>query len=303
LASAIRNSEGEHMTIKLEFQSPPLKLQLLTVLPLFATLVDGWEVAESFQADRFRHQGVWYGEYRMELRYDVPADEDGGSAYIAGCYLARQLDRVWTYSTGLPFGARAYDWFLTPTNPPQDWNSNAREALPVEDWSLLQSRISYAAAYRTMPNPPLKATIEVMKAVSASDEVIDQLCSYHFEALSTTEGDVHFLLLAQGLEIARTLLAGDTTPAKQQNLPEAVAILCRRDLNWLFNMMQQRRQTRHAIDKGRVVVLKKAFADEEEDDYLHDANLIIQHVVAERLKIPLVWNEMGRTIEVLERVT
>lgn len=291
------------MAIKLEFQSPALKLRLLTALPLFATSVDCWDVTELFQPDRFRHQGERYGEYRVVLSYDVPADEDGGSAYIAGCYLARQLDRVWTYSTGLPLGSRAYDWFLTPTNPPPDWNSNAREALPEGDWSLLQSRISYAAPYRTTHKPPLQETIEIMKAVAESEEVVQQLCSYHFEALSTTEGDVHFLLLAQGLEIARTLLAGSTTAAKQQNLPDAVAVLCRRDLNWLFNMMQQRRQTRHAIDNGRVVVLKKPFEDDEEGDYLHDANLIIQHVVAKRLRIPLVWNEKGTTVEVTGRDT
>jgi hypothetical protein len=289
------------MAIKLEFQSPPLKLRLLSASPIFATTVDGWDVTELFQPDRFRHEGTWYGEYSVVLRYDVPPDEDGGSAYIAGCYLARQLDRVWTYSTGLPLGARAFDWFLTPTNPPPDWNANAREALPEEDWSLLQSRISYAAPYRTMPKPPLQKTVEIMKAVADSEEVVQQLCAYHFEALSTTEGDVHFLLLAQGLEIARKLLAGSTTAAKQKNLPDAVAVLCRRDLNWLFNMMQQRRQTRHSIDKGRVVVLKKPFKDDEEDDYLSDANLIIQHVVAERLKIPLVWNDKGKTVEVIGR--
>src|SRR5690349_12740418 len=122
------------MTVNLEFLSPSLKLQLHTAVPLCASLLDDWEIKELFEPDRFRYQGELYGEYRVTLRYEVPNNEDSGSAYIAGCYLARQIDRVWTYSTGLPFGARAYDWFLTPTNPPTGWTSNGSNVLEQEDW-------------------------------------------------------------------------------------------------------------------------------------------------------------------------
>jgi len=283
---------------QLVFQSPVVRLRLLEDAEPFSTSLDNWGISETFEPGRFRHEREYYGAYQLLLRHSLQATEDPGNAYIYGCFLARSLDRICTYSTGLPLSARGYDLFLTPTNPPPEWKSNAAEIIPGPDWSLLQNRISYGPFYRTMPRFPLKASVEALLALAQSDELVAQLCSYHLEALSTTEQDLHLLLLAQGLEIAKELLPGNSASGKQKKLPDAVSVRCHKTLSWLFGMAQQRRETRHSIDKRGVLTLKPPFAIEEEDDFLHDANLVIQHVVSQQLKIPLVINDNGRAVEV-----
>jgi hypothetical protein len=134
----------------------------------------------------------------------------------------------------------------------------------------------------------------VLKALEKSAEVTQQLCSYHFAALTTQETDMHFLLLAQGLEIARALLPGRSAADKENGLPATVRKALSQPLNWLFEMSQQRRQTRHAIDKRTNVSLKPSLTHDEELSFVHDANLILQFVASSQLSIPLVLNDIAK---------
>lgn len=275
--------------------SPELRLRPLEPSPALCTSIDEWEVAERFRERRYWYNNDPYGSYHLELTRVVPPDEDPGNVYIEGCYLAQRLDQVWVYSTGLRLGVRGFDLFLSPIQPPPDWSSNGAEVIPEDDWSLLSSRISSGPTHRTTPHLPLAASLEALRAFDMADEVTDKLSSFHLAALTTTEADVHFLLLAQGLEIARELLPGASAQEKHQTLPEGLRTRLHHDINWLFGIANQRRQTRHSIDKRSGVTLKPSLSDEEEAVFVHDANLLLQYVVSVRLNIPFVVNHKGHS--------
>ena len=126
-----------------------------------------------------------------------------------------------------------------------------------------------------------------------SSDVVQEIGEFHLAAVASEDGDLPLLLYAQGIDVARSLLHND----KKTVLPESVRSRQKRDLNWLFEMCNQRRETRHAIDKQDSLELKAQFTDEERDDFLHDSGLLLHFVVTRALGIPLVFNENGRTIE------
>jgi len=88
--------------VTIRFESPELKLLVETPGTLFLTVFHGWRLSEVYEANRYRLGSERFGAYRVVMEFDAsPADQDAGGAYIAGCFLARQLDRAWTYATGM----------------------------------------------------------------------------------------------------------------------------------------------------------------------------------------------------------
>lgn len=219
-----------------------------------------------------------------------------GSASIAGCFLARQLDRAWTYATGMTLTGRGYDLFMRPTNPPAGWESNAAEVIPVADWEIIQSRISHVSAYRVTPTFPLRSAMDALLAWAAADDVTQAIGELHTSAMETVDRELPYLLFAQALEAARPLFDGASAAEQQARLPVGVRGRQAQDLNWLFGMCNQRRETRHLVDKADSLTLKPSFDETEGRDFLHDASLMLHFVVTKALGLPLVFNENGRTI-------
>jgi hypothetical protein len=132
-----------------------------------------------------------------------------------------------------------------------------------------------------------------------ADDILTQLCTYHYGGLVTTDPELHLLLFAQGIEIVRELLPGKSAKAKEAQLPVPVRDRMKRQLNWVFEVCQQRRETRHAIDKKEGLSIKPDFADEEADEFLHDANLLISHLVTSRIGVPLAVDDGGISHDIL----
>jgi hypothetical protein len=66
-------------------------------------------------------------------------------------------------------------------------------------------------------------------------------------------------------------------------------------------MAQQRRETRHSIDKKGTIQIKPSFEPDEEDDYVHDAELVLRAVICLQLELPLATatREGGVSVEEL----
>jgi hypothetical protein len=282
----------------LRFTSPILYLRVADKeIEAFSTTFDGWTISESYGGATQFYEGEPYWAYQVTIERESPPEVDLGNDYIQGCHLAQDLDRVWTYSTGLPLSPPGFDIFLPPVNPPPGWTSNGSIVVPGEDWSILQSREPSRHTHLTLPRLPLKASVHALEAYYQADELTAQLCSFHFGSLTTTEPDLHFLLLAQGLEIARELLPGPDANAKQNVLPSAVQKALKRGLNWLFEASHRRRQTRHSITKVPTLGLHPPLDESEERDFIHDSLLVLQAVAAARLGLPLVINSKGVSSE------
>lgn len=286
------------MSRLLRLASPGLTLRVTDESLPFHTVVDDWHIAEHHVADIGE-----YGPYNVTMEMDVPPGEDVGSAYISGEAHAQALEKAWLYGTGLTLSGRGFDFFLHPVQLPSGWSSNAREVVPNDDWTLLHDGVALGDLRRTSQVRPLRHCIDVLWALARADEVLVQLSTYHLGAVSSLDRDLPFLLLAQGLEIARALLPGDSKKAQAAHLPAAVIERLPRGLDWLFGVSNQRRETRHAIDKQSEVVLKPAFEEDEERDFLEGANLILHFVVTSRLQLPLIVNESGTSSTIVPAVS
>ena len=81
----------------------------------------------------------------------------------------------------------------------------------------------------------------------------------HTSAMETVDRELPYLLFAQALEAARPLFDGGSAAEQQSRLPVGVRERQAQDLNWLFSMCNQRRETRHLVDKADSVTLKPSF--------------------------------------------
>ena len=275
-------------------QIPPLKF-LSPVIPLavtsdavpFEDVLDDWRVTETLSARLHTIDGRQYREYRVLMERRPKLREDRGSLYIHGCYLARAIDRAWAYATGRLPGLRGYELFISPLDPPKEWETNAENVVPEDDWRILRLRVSAEPRHLRVSALPLRRTVRILKGIVDATDVLQQLCTYHYTALVTTDEELHLLLFAQALEIVRELLPGASTTEKEGRLPQAVRDRLRHRLNRLFELCQQRRQTRHAIDKKQGVSIKPDIGYDEADAFQQDANLLINWVVTHDLGVPL----------------
>ena len=77
----------------------------------------------------------------------------------------------------------------------------------------------------------------------------------------------------------------------------AVSSRMKQGLDWLFEISNQRRQTRHATNKKGSIELREQFSELDEQDFLDGANLVLQLTVTNRLGLPLVLFEDYATVE------
>jgi len=286
-------------TAPLRFQSPQIRVRVLDESPEHSEVLDDWHFTEHFSESGRRDRAEHFGNYHVAMERSVKQDEDAGSVFISGEFHAQALEKAWLYGTGATMGGHGYEFMLPPARLPQSWTSNASEVLPESDWNLLRDGASFAASRRIFPSLPLKACIEVMKALADADDITLQLSAYHYGAVTTLDTDLHFLLFAQGLELGRELLSGKSKKDKEAQLPNGVRSRLRHGLDWLFSMANQRRQTRHALEKREAIVLKEEFDAEEEEVFLEGAHLVLQHLVSSRLGLPLVLFENDTTMPVV----
>jgi hypothetical protein len=277
--------------------SPRVELRVPDPPQPFSRELDDWVFHERFESSRFRTSET-FGYYQVEMEHPILDTEQAGSLFISGEFYAEALEKSWMYGTGIPLAGRGYEHMLLPAHLPFRWSSNASDVLPESDWALLREGASYTASRRTAPSLPLLTCMKVMDALLETDDITMQIVEYHYGAATTLNQELHFLLLAQGLEMGRALLDGTTKDEQERLLPTAISTRLKNGLNWLFEISNQRRQTRHAINKRGAVELKQRLSDEEEHDFVAGANTVLHFLVCRRLAIPLTLFEDGRTLVV-----
>jgi hypothetical protein len=281
----------------LKFTSPAILLDVLEESKEHSMIVDQWAISER----RFlgaRENPPVTGNYRVELERELAAGEDTGNAFIEGEYLAHALERAWLYGTGAMLWGHGYKYFLHPARLPHGWTSNAEAVIPEDSWKLLSDGSYLGSLRRTAPTLPLEHCLAVLFALTEANDVALQLVTYHVGAVTSLDADLTFLLFAQGLEIGRSLINGRTKADKIETLPKFVSDRLPRDLDWYFEASNQRRQTRHAIDKRGAIALKPDFDEEEGNDFVAGANVLLHYLVTLALGIPLILDENGNSIRV-----
>lgn len=238
-----------------------------------------WTLRETYRPDCALRDGEPCGLYGMRLECEV-GGEDPGSVYIAGQFLARDVDKMWVYVTGHPLSRRGTDWFLSPMTPPAGWTSNAKEIIPEDDWMIITEGVVWGSSVREMPTLPLRSVVSALDSYQ-SDELLSELVEIHYSAL--IEGSLP--LLGKALEAAVAMLPGKDRHEKQSKLPAAVRDAQTYSITEIMETANTRRDIRHLVQRGGRGIAHPGLGDDERRRFVHDADLLVRYAVTKSLGI------------------
>lgn len=284
-------------TPTLHFQSPQLWLIAESDGAAHAQTFRGWAVREVCEPNARHLSGEAFRSYRVTMERHLQEGDDAGHYFIQGSYLSQAIDRMFAYITGRVLSDSGVLPYSGAVGPPPGWHSNGPEAVQTSDWNIIQSGASWFPDHRVVPRLPLEAVLRALEAYYGLDDLHGLLIDYHLSALSAAEEDVSHFLLAKALEIVRKVLEGKSLRNKEAGLPPEVKSRLRRPFQWLYDMSNNRVQTRHPISRDPAATLNPSFDNEEERDFSHDADVILRFVGSRSLGVPFVHIDRGHTIE------
>jgi hypothetical protein len=133
----------------------------------------------------------------------------------------------------------------------------------------------------------LARVVTALRAYPMLDDVMKELIDLHYRARHAPSGRRE-LLLAKALEIVRPMLPGKTDKARERSLPPEIRASLTRPIAWLFNISNNRLETRHALRTKRPPVLQSKLSDEESTEFLRNADLLVRQVIGAALGLDAV---------------
>ena len=254
-----------------------------------SVVFDGWTFTELYEPGVHVDVRPGLGRYRLELSRAVASVDEFWHLEPEGIHLLEDLQRVWAYAWGTPMHSSGFGIFLSILRAPDGWSSNGDElceALQRERGGLIVKGrgTSTSRHWRYAPQFPLRRAVQALRwyRAASEDNPVRELIHLHYRAHVINDSEGPPLILAKALEIVRELLPGKTTAEKQAALPPGVESLLSYPLNQLFNLQQNRRETRHAVVRTGAE-LHPPMDGVEGLAFLKSADLVVNAVVAERL--------------------
>lgn len=227
------------------------------------------------------------GEYIISIEATVGSSTEFHELSHKIGALAQDLDKFWVYGCGEPLSPVLTSLSFDVT--PKGWHSNMEG---VKKYLLDNCHQMFAVVriknrhWVTMPFYPLLPALEARDAYRKADPPTKALADLHYAALKSSGGEGQLFSFAKALELAREVLEGKNDQAKEKALGLSPGTL-RRSFHWLFDVGNNRYNTRHVVRKGfRPAKLHVRMTRQEIMDYKHDADWILRSLICQRLKIP-----------------
>jgi len=138
---------------------------------------------------------------------------------------------------------------------------------------------------------PLKEIMAMLNECNKLEEIYKYLIYYHCAAHETVD-DVRYLLLAKALEIADTILYKHKNKEKRQEfLPIELQEIFNqkgRTLDWLFNIQNNRVETRHVFFSKTFDGINKEMEDVEMFDFMYLTDMLIICIVRKRFNLAFI---------------
>ncbi len=262
----------------------------LFAIPPTATAAEG-EFEGLYLCERHVHRHganlpPYIGDYTISIEGGV---ESSGQLLEVGSKLGAMtadLDRFFVYACGEPLLPVGFSFSFDST--PNGWQSNRDD---LKDYFLQHCTKTIAVVRVTnqkwisMPYFPLRPALEARDRFKSADTITAALVDLHYGALKVPIGEGRLFSLARGLELARKVIPGNDDDAKEKNLALPVGAL-KRSLHWLFDVGNNRYNTRHVVKRGApAAVLHPRMTGEELTDYQSDADYVLRKLICDRLKI------------------
>lgn len=227
------------------------------------------------------------GDYTVTIEASIGTAAEFSAATQRIGALAQGLDKFWVYGCGEPFSPVVTTLSFDVT--PKGWQSNAPQ---VKDYLLANCRQPFAIVQMShrhwigMPYFPLLPALRARDAYGKATPPIQALADLHYAALKSPGGEGRYFSFAKALELAREILPGNNDKAKEKSLGLASGSL-KRSFHWLFDMSNNRYNTRHIVRKGAAsLALHVRMTGAELMDFQCDADLVLRSLVCQQLQLP-----------------
>ena len=270
--------------ILLRYQSPELKFGIRgTAVPTTASF-EGWSLREQYVTNPDNEVAAGLGNYHLVVERLMSMHDDFSTWNERGVDLVERIEILWAFATGLPLRSRGFGVELTEPRLSKGWESNARqvdtELQKATRKLVAQLRIEsrhrrYASSF------PLPRLLRAMNAYETADEVVRELVVLHYVAHMTLATDNKALLFAKALEVVRKKIPGKNDREREAELPDHVRCALSHSLPELYEISNERRETRHAVTKDPHPTLKRRMHSAEFLSFLEDADLLVRHVVCQ----------------------
>lgn len=251
----------------------------------FSTSIGPWRISEIYKPDVHKDVRPGLGSYSVVLEADVETIEELLDLHAAGVTFCEEFEPAWLYVWSTPLHGFGWGRHIERLRPPKGWSTNYDElhrSLHLEKWSVYGEMSIQSRHWMFGPSLPLQRALRVREEIAASDEVLQALVRFHYQAhtAGNIEGSVFFL--CKGFEIAREMLPGKSTK-KDRNLPDHVRNKLRQPLHQLFGVANYRLETRHALrTKGDSPSLHPSLGSDLRA-FVEDVDLILRTVACMKL--------------------
>lgn len=228
--------------------------------------------------------------YEVVIEVAVSTRAEATEARFKAFDLTRDLDRAWIYACGEPLHTVLMS--LNLLESPEGWATNAKEvdtklaSLEGEPYGVGGDIVHNH--WLGLPVFPLKDALEVVEAIKTASEATHALVDLHYGALKSLDHSGKLFLLAKGWELGAEFL-GSNKKARNRAVPSHIQSGLKRDLDWLFNVSNNRFDIRHVVKDKSTLDLHPKLTGKERSDFVHDADLMLRTIVCQQIgKAPFV---------------
>ena len=251
-------------------------------------------VFEMFQLnqeyDRF---GDGLGDYQVVVESKIEQKDHLWESFNQISVVARELDLAWTYGCGHPLTKRHFIFQASIVDIDstqgivRGWRGNYGELL--DEINRGKRHVSFRfnrMDFSSLPSFPLAGVLKIRSAILEADETTTILLNLHYSAHMANDVLSMCFFLSKCLELVRAILPGRRDEEKEDYLQDSAKNELQMSLHDLFDLANNRFQTRHIIDKEGE--FHPRLTSDELVAFRYDADLVIRSVLAERLEVDVV---------------
>lgn len=274
-------------------KSSPIHLRILDKTKKAEVTFGNIHITEDFKISLHND----YGDYSIIMKENVESINELEESMVKFKRIAKRFDDLMTYIVGFPITVNDKDFY--------GWNTTLEVFDQIAGWECDYRRVHYELEKKehsnqiagmdiisidgiysniTVPQYPLEELAIAYQNYSKLDQLTRMLIRFH--TLSKRNAlDTKYLLIGKALEIANFLLPipdnrKDSFKLLSSDIQEAFK---KRDILWLYNMSNNRFETRHIINKKSDSLLHQRMNEDEYHDYIQLSDLLIGNIVRVKL--------------------
>ncbi len=245
-----------------------------------------------YLSEIYKPNPSYYGEYQIQVLAMPKTRSELHRVNEKIEYYCHHLNYLATYVIGEPLNRDTKDsWgslkYFKEVGKIDSWENNFREVdgilqrVEKPDMNIFPHfTLNNPSSKRVLDRNPLKELIKLLELKDRVQPLILDLIYFHQQALMH-QFDIRYLILGKALEIAVQFLPDKSYKESSFNqLPKGLReIFGDKNTDWLYNMSNNRYETRHVINKKTDSFLHSPMSEAELKEFAKLSDNLIRYIV------------------------